>query len=95
MFVARSTQTHCPARGQREVEQRPPGRELDIVPGAGVGGDIMLCMSQLNLSARWYHRVLKLMRTISDLAGSNDIQSAHLAEALHTVPVFIGSTVQS
>jgi magnesium chelatase family protein len=39
-------------------------------------------MSQLNLSARGYHRVLKLARTIADLAGNDDIQSVHLAEAL-------------
>ena len=40
-------------------------------------------MSQLNLSARAYHRILKLARTIADLAGSEDIQSAHLVEVLH------------
>ena len=40
-------------------------------------------MSQLNLSARAYHRILKLARTIADLAGCEEIQSAHLAEALH------------
>jgi len=43
-------------------------------------------MSQLNLSARAYHRIPKLARTIADLAGlagSEEIQSAHLAEALH------------
>ena len=42
-------------------------------------------MTQLNLSARAYHRILKLARTIVDLAGSEEIQSVHLAEALHTV----------
>ena len=42
-------------------------------------------MTQLNLSARAYHRILKLARTISDLAGSEESQSAHLAEALHAL----------
>jgi predicted ATPase with chaperone activity len=37
---------------------------------------------QLQLSARAYQRILKLAHTIADLAGSDDIQSAHLAEAL-------------
>jgi magnesium chelatase family protein len=43
---------------------------------------VRAAMSRLNLSARGYHRVLKLVRTIADLAGSDEIQSVHLAEAL-------------
>jgi magnesium chelatase family protein len=45
-------------------------------------------LSQLNLSASAYHRTqsVKLARTIADLAGSEEIQSAHLAEALQHRP---------
>ncbi len=43
---------------------------------------VRAAMSQLNLSARAYHRILKLARTIADVAGGEEIQSAHLAEAL-------------
>jgi magnesium chelatase family protein len=39
-------------------------------------------MNQLQLSARAYHRVLKLARTIADLAGSAEILPAQVAEAL-------------
>jgi len=43
---------------------------------------IRAAMRQLGLSARAYHRVLKLTRTIADLAGSARIETPHLAEAL-------------
>ena len=39
-------------------------------------------MGQMHLSARGFHRVLKLARTISDLAGDEAITAAHVAEAL-------------
>jgi magnesium chelatase family protein len=51
-------------------------------------GDALMrtAMSQMQLSARAYHRVLKLSRTIADIAGEEMIAPAHLAEALQYRP---------
>jgi magnesium chelatase family protein len=43
-------------------------------------------MQQLAMSARAFHRVLKLARTIADLAGSERIETSHLAEAIQYRP---------
>jgi magnesium chelatase family protein len=43
-------------------------------------------MNQFQLSTRAYHRMLKLARTIADLAGEKKIEPAHLAEALQYRP---------
>jgi magnesium chelatase family protein len=47
---------------------------------------VKAAMTQLQLSARAYHRILKLARTIADLVGEENIQSTHLAEALQYRP---------
>lgn len=47
---------------------------------------LQTAVHQLNLSARAYHRVLKLSRTIADLDKSEHIQTQHVAEALQYQP---------
>jgi len=47
---------------------------------------LRVAMQQLNMSARAYHRILKLARTIADLTGSDEIQTVLLAEAIQYRP---------
>ena len=47
---------------------------------------IRQAMSQLQMTARAYHRVLKIGRTIADLADDSEITLSHLAEALQYRP---------
>jgi magnesium chelatase family protein len=43
---------------------------------------LKFAMADLNLSARAYDRVLKVARTMADLAGAENIGSAHISEAI-------------
>ena len=58
--------------------------EIDVLCAPDTKGAALLqqAISRLNLSARAYHRVLKVARTIADLAGDKDILSSHIAEAV-------------
>jgi len=56
-------------------------REICIINQAGEAL-LKRAMERLNLSARAYDRILKVSRTIADLAGAPDIKAEHLAEAI-------------
>ena len=51
-------------------------------PQARAAELLQAAMQRLNWSARSYHRVLKVARTIADLAGSTTIDHPHVAEAI-------------
>ena len=63
------------ALGSLEIDQhcQPDEAGLSLLKAA---------ISKLNLSARAYHRILKVARTIADLAGEANIKPAHIAEAV-------------
>lgn len=56
-------------------------KEICVISQAGQTL-LKAAMDKLNLSARAYDRILKVSRTIADLAGSDDIKVEHLAEAI-------------
>ena len=60
-------------------------RQLDDVCDLQKADRLLLqqAMECLQLSARAYHRILKVARTIADLAGSLAIERAHISEAIN------------
>ena len=61
----------------RQVREHAQDRLED-----GAGELLRMAVKQLDLSARAFHRLLKLSRTIADLAGSDTVAQAHVAEAI-------------
>ena len=60
-------------------------RQYCVIDDAGK--DLLrAAMQQMQMSARAYHRILKLARTIADLAESEHIETPHLAEAIQYRP---------
>lgn len=81
----------------REIQATRFANEAGIYSNAMMGSNLLkrICiissvgqnllktaMERLNLSARAYDRILKVSRTIADLAGSEEIRPEHLAEAI-------------
>lgn len=83
--AARATQTarfadHPEARVNADAE----GRLLEEVASPDPEGRALLATvaERFGLSARGYHRILRVARTIADLSGSSDVRKPHIAEAV-------------
>jgi magnesium chelatase family protein len=69
---------------RRAVNADIPGAEIEAFCGLDSSGRALLTKAaeQLALTARAYHRVLKVARTIADLDGAANVARVHVAEAL-------------
>jgi len=70
--------------GDGRVNARMSNREIEQYARPDAEGAKLLdaAMSQFSLSARSYHRILKVARTVADLAGEQNVSASHIAEAL-------------
>ena len=68
-------------------------KEIDALCELDEAGTTLIkqAIARLNLSARAYHRILKLALTLADLAGDSKIQSRHIAEAIQYRRAFSGA----
>ena len=67
--------------------EMPPRKIKEFCPLDSESLDLLRqAVAQLNLSARGFHRIIKVARTIADLAGEEKIRGQHLAEALQYRP---------
>ena len=71
-------------RRQGKANARLGAQEVDSHCAPDAEGTALLrqAMARLALSARAWHRILKVARTVADLAGSEPVRAAHVAEAI-------------
>jgi magnesium chelatase family protein len=69
-------------QGKPNARLGPRDIEAHCAPDAAGAALLAQAVARLSLSARAYHRILKVARTIADLGGADAIGSAHVAEAV-------------
>lgn len=80
--VAAASQRQQQRQGKANADLQ--GKELDELAAVDGAAAALLqqAMQRLQLSARAWHRIIKVARTIADVADSNTVQPAHMAEAV-------------
>lgn len=81
--VAAARDVAMDRQGKPNAALSPKEIDQHCLPEAEAEGLLRHAMARLNLSARAYHRILKVARTIADLSGAGQITQGHVAEAVH------------
>ncbi|MDO8962171.1 MAG: YifB family Mg chelatase-like AAA ATPase [Methylophilus sp.] len=92
MLAESSAEIRLRVEQAREIQMQRQGManaslgslDIDKYCTANEAGLVLLktAVSRMGLSARAYHRILKVARTIADLANSHAIEASHIAEAI-------------
>jgi len=82
VLAARELQYARQGEGVVNARLTPTALEKHAKPDADGAALLTQALSRFGLSARSYHRILKVARTIADLDGEAQVKSAHIAEAL-------------
>ena len=80
--VAAARNLQLARQGKPNARLAPREVEAHCVPDAAGAALLAQAMARLSLSARAYHRILKMARTIADLDGAEAIRAPHVAEAV-------------
>ena len=80
--VAAARTLQLARQGKPNARLAPREVEAHCVPDAAGAALLAQAMARLSLSARAYHRILKMARTIADLDGAEAIRAPHVAEAV-------------
>jgi magnesium chelatase family protein len=81
--VVAARQRQLDRQGKTNAQLGPDEIDQYCAPDEAGSQLLKRALAQLDLSARGYHRVLKVARTVADLAGSENLCSTHIAEAIH------------
>ena len=81
--VAAARAAQSARQGKPNALLAPDDVERHASPDAAGAALLKQAMARLSLSARAYHRILKVARSIADLAGESGVGAAHVAEAIH------------
>ncbi len=70
-------------QGKPNAQLGPDEVDLHAQPDAAGAQLLKQAMARLSLTARAYHRILKVARSVADLAGTAQVNASHVAEAIH------------